>query len=286
MEITTQDLPTSYSGINNLFTRINITGLFSQGFTGKNIHVAFLDDYIRFDPHYLKDKELKVPRVYQPYQFYGPKNHATLMAFIVGANNLGLKYGNKTGIAPGVKIASYSSEIIHYDSIIHARENLGVSIVNISLQGITPRQLRFGFSNVDKSFKQTAVVVIAGNGRQQEPTSMATGLHENYYPEHGNIIVTVALDYRGQLTSKSRKCGKTRLFCVGVPSNGATSTTAPVVTGALALLMEAVPGLEVQKYIQALLKTASHADDPNEETGMGLINVDEAHKWLLNNQER
>ncbi len=213
--------------------------MMALGYTGKDIRVAIIDEKIRFDPHYLKNKELEVD---SKYRAYAGGQHATLVAFIVGANNLGEKYGNKVGISPGVKIANYSSESIHYYSILHARENLGISIANISMEGLTPQQLRLGFGEVDSNFADTAIVVIAGNGSNKEATSMATGLPENYYPEHGNIIVTVAVDESGQLTPKSKRCGNTRLFCVAVPSNGATSTTAPVVTGALALLMEAVPG--------------------------------------------
>ena len=116
---------------------------------------------------------------------------------------------------------------------------------------------------------------------------MAKDLQENYRPENGNIIVVVATGPDGKkLTTKSSKCGKTRNFCVAVPSLGATSQTAPIVTGALALLMEAVPNLPVKTYVQAILENAKDFGSPKDETGVGLLDVDAAYNWLLKNHHQ
>lgn len=253
----------SSSGINNIFDLINAKTMINAGWTGKNINAAVVDTGIDFENELLKNKELKIDDI----QFSPPNNleHGTNTALILA------------GISPDLKIASYW-DIGTHEAIEHAKK-LDVKIANVSIVGQAPASLHFGFN---EDIADIAVVVIAGNDEQQE-TTMAKNLGNNYYPEHKNIIVTVAVDSRGNLTPQSSACGKTKNFCVAVPSLGATSETAPIVSGALAMLMEAHPGLTAENYVEAILKTASTSHAPNNKTGMGMLNVGAAYQYLISN---
>lgn len=65
------------------------------------------------------------------------------------------------------------------------------------------------------------------------------------------------------------------------PRNG-TSFSAPLVAGAVCLLIQARPNFTPQMIRQALLETADNALTPNNTYGWGIINVDSAIKWGVN----
>ena len=76
------------------------------------------------------------------------------------------------------------------------------------------------------------------------------------------------------------------MFCVAVPSPDYTAKGTPIVSGALALLMQARPGLPVRKYVRAILETASHSQEPEDLTGRGLLNVEAALQWLYRDSDQ
>jgi PKD repeat protein len=61
-----------------------------------------------------------------------------------------------------------------------------------------------------------------------------------------------------------------------------TSLSTPLVAGAAVLLVQARPNFTPQMIRQALMETADHADNPDNDYGWGIINLDAALSWGAN----
>ncbi len=267
----------SYNGVESTFDRIHANSLHKAGYLGKDILIAFYDvDRINFERTELKHTVLPGREI-----LAGVEGHATQMALIAaGAVNT---QGN-IGIAPQAKISSdpLDEHLIKIVSNSILGRNLLAAQYTMPPGGVSPGVF---LNPPDPAVVDNIYVIIAGNSGPGVNTNMGFGIPDNYYPVHGNIIVTVAVDENNRITTTSSSCGiKTHLFCIAVPSPGPTSPTAPIVSGAIALLMEAVPGRPLNQYVHAILNTATPLPDssPNE-TGVGLLNVEAAWNYLRAN---
>jgi subtilisin family serine protease len=208
---------------------------------------------------------------------YSNGEHGTGMAKILAGS---LNTLNNLGMASHARLIPYSSESSgsYTRHLVHAL-SLGAKIANISLQDLTLRYFGWGGVPMFSILQDILLVVIAGNGGSDHPTRMESEHTAPFDTEYGNVIVTVAVDESNHLTSASSRCGHTQRFCIAAPAVGPTSPTAPIVSGAAALLMEAVPGRPIRDYANAILETATPLGSP-EETGRGLLNVDAALRYL------
>ena len=265
---------TSYNGVPDTFERTQIDRLKERGLTGRNIVIRLRDE---------THPDLRHPLLQHTRLAYEPiqtdaylSGHALGMALIAaGAPSP----QSQEGVAPEIKIITDE----------HLAEQNGVNpvIVSDSIDGSNlimscDYQMPHQGSNELRppvNPPTNIYVVIAGNGGHQNPTNMAWRISPGHIPHWQNIIITVAVDRNNRLTSTSNACGNTERFCIGVPSNGTTSETAPIVTGTLALLMEAHPGRPLSDYVNAILETATPL--PNQwETGRGLLNAEAADQYL------
>jgi hypothetical protein len=256
----------SYNGVESTFDRIHVNSLHKAGYRGDKTVIEFMDQGpIDFSHNELKHTVIDGKTL--PDRFgRGPSTHATGMALTAcGAINS----SGAVGIAPLAKIVTDGS----------------ASIVNYSLDTLTWSAMSIGYGiSLSGSLEylpgdpahEKIHVVIAGNEGPKQPTRMAFKVPKGFYPKDGNIIVTVAVDNNNQLTSSSSNCGETKRFCIAVPSPGPTSPTAPIVSGAIALLMEAERDRPLQRYVQAILDSATPLANPPEQTGVGLLNVEAA----------
>jgi subtilisin family serine protease len=300
---------TSYDGVASSFDRIGVRPVHAQGLTGQGVTVAIIDDGIDFRDPALQGKEVPggatrvaivndtdpsglsgtlafyngvtvridpTPEYDVPLYLSG--GHGTVMAKILAGS---LNISNNLGMAPEAHLIPYSMSYAGYGvKLVHAL-SLGAKIASMSICPVWMRQFCWCSSSIPV-LQNILIVVIAGNHDDAHPnaaSAMGSGHIAPFDTEYGNVIVTVAVDESNHLTSVSNRCGHTQRFCIAVPAAGPTSPTAPIVSGAAALLMEAVPGRPIRDYANAILETATPLGSP-EETGRGLLNVDSALRYL------
>lgn len=141
------------------------------------------------------------------------------------------------------------------------------------------------------------------------PANRGSGLyteHDGRYDFSGldcMLVAVVAVDRANRIADFSNRCGVARDWCVAAPGVGILSTISPVspdvtpeqartgyatmdgtsmatphVSGALALMLEAFPGLDPRAIVQILFSTADDLGAPGVDAiyGHGLINVGRA----------
>jgi hypothetical protein len=191
---------------------------------------------------------------------------------------LGKAYNKRIGVAP----STLFMPIVGLGTVRSANQvqsDTGIRFFSMSLVDVSFSSI---FRNGDNSPEDMLFVIIAGNGMGQE-----SKLAEGFADEHGDlspIIITVAVDERGNLTKKSSRCGKTKPICLAVPALELSSPTAPTVIGVAALLQQAFPTANSRQIRTALLEGVTQLPD-SELTGVGMLNGYKAYlrlKELLN----
>ncbi|MGC9525570.1 MAG: S8 family serine peptidase [Limnospira sp.] len=193
--------------------------------------------------------------------------HGTHIAGTIAAADDGFGI---TGVAPGAQImpvrvldsegAAAPNEVA--TGIYYAVDN-GADIINLSLGGNFPsppeeRAIEFAVE------RGVAVVMAAGNSYSSAPAYPA------YYAKDNGIAVG-AVDAGGNLVSFSNRAGEVPLDYVGAPGQAIYSTTpnntyswydgtsmaTPHVSGTVALMLSANPGLSVEQVENILIETAN-----------------------------
>lgn len=280
----------SYNGVDDTFERIHVERLMYDH-SGRGI-LVHIDDVDRIDFNHPQLGWRFLHSDYDSTGHVGHSGHATSMALILAGSRDSTGH---TGIAPGVKTISTGRAYFPLitgragvQPVIRTSSVLGNNLGTCGYTGAYP-----GWLEPTVSPPPHIYVIIAGNNGPSVETDAANRLDawawpgrplplsasDFYYPSEGNIIVTVAVDSSNHITTSSSRCGKTRRFCIAVPSPGTTSETAPIVTGVLALLMEAVPGKTLRQYVDAVLRTATPLSNPDQ-TGVGLLNAQAAWDYL------
>jgi hypothetical protein len=188
---------------------------------------------------------------------------------------------------------SSSGGCSHYDTDIAravdvAREN-GAKVINISLGG--PSIEGVLLQALTRAAEAGIVVVIsAGNESEQDPQGFAQ--QAAVRASSGNVIIAGAVDRSKQLASFSNWAGEYSAFYlsalgVGVFTIGTdggrdrvdgTSFSAPIISGAAALLASAFPNLSGAQIVEILLKSADDAGAPgvDKQYGHGVLNIPRA----------
>ncbi len=289
-----KDSEKNYYVVSNYKSLINLEKILPQNeyFLNK-IHIAVLDDATFYNDPLLVNKYLNHNPVYWdkingfiPLETNNPDSHGYAVSKII-AGDFDYTTGQE-GILPKAKIAFYSAVP---DSIIpnlqHAvRQSKTESAINIRIANIS-------FSNVNMGHLNSGVgdfrdiILVAAAGNDESGNHINTSLSEyrafDEIPPYNNILVAVAVNENNHLTSVSKRCGETRNYCVGIPVSNYTGKAAPILTGVLAQLMAEEPEHLASDYVNAILKTALNGDNPNGDSGAGLINVKNAKLYLRNN---
>jgi uncharacterized protein len=290
-------LLSSYCGTWDLFRRINLASSLINTYEGKGINIAVFDSGINFSSPNLSSNQ-SIPgggillddqtagyNISDEDRLYTEGGHGTHMAAILqGIRNKELYQG----IAPQTKILPMSDWFAtsYVQNLEYLSTHKAINIISSSLHASFSDIL---FKGDETKNPNAILVIIAGNNTvygktettnlEQDLPLSTTGSLEDL-PIFKKLIVTVAVDWKNELTPQSKRCGKLAPVCIAVPSTGATSPTTPIVVGALALLMEAFPGHKVEIYQKAILETATPLNSAFTETGVGLLNVQGAFDYI------
>lgn len=267
--------------------QIHARAVWNQGYQGENIIVGVIDGMVDTTHNQIRNN-IAFSQQFNSQINDPEKNiHGTHVAGIIAADP---QLGPASGIAPKAKIAagqfinnegagSVGEAILAMNTVV----NFGAKIINLSWGGAPcVDNLREAMS--DLSGRGILLITAAGNEATNSdirPTYPANFLAFNQL----NIAAT---GFNDLLTSFSNRGYKSvhvaapgQTIYSTTPNNtiqamDGTSMSAPVVAGAAALLMSAVPEANAQQVKQALMKTV---DIPGQylqtQTG-GRVNVEKA----------
>lgn len=227
--------------------------------------------------------------------------HGTAVASIIaGARNDAATQGmafNSTIVmmkadAPGS--CPSSCYFVNIADAIDAARLAGARVINLSIGG----EARSDIADAVRRAAQAGIVIVigAGNDGAANPTGLAQSIASE---APGQVIIVGALGSGeassisyDQMLSYSNRAGSSTsaylsapgyLINVVVPSGGVdqlsgTSFSAPVVSGAIALLAEAFPNLSARQLVQLLMDTADDIGSTGADSvyGRGRLNVGRA----------
>lgn len=190
-------------------------------------------------------------------------------------------------------------------------ESMGVDVVNSSLgysdwyrfsdlDGETAKITKAANLAVEKG---VVVVIAAGNMGSSQSDGLGLQGHINPPADGFDVLAVGAVDLQGKVVGFSSRGPtydgriKPDLMALGmnvvvadagsenayIPMNG-TSMASPLVAGVAVLLLQAFPNATARQIIEALRKTASLADSPDNDYGYGIVNAQAAYDFLLAGQ--
>lgn len=202
--------------------------------------------------------------------------HGTHVAGIVAAEYNG---SGMHGIAPGVEIASVNFVADSYTGDLSADViNTGATVINNSWgtvddngDTVDSALVNFEIEQIISSNQNIVMVFAAGNDSDTQPSYPARNADydsDDPFDFNGQMLAVVATD-NGSLASFSDSCGSIN-NCLAAPGtniysttnnggyglNSGTSMSAPVVSGAAAILQSAWPSLTGAQVVTILLDTA------------------------------
>lgn len=275
--------------------QMNVKHMWKNGYTGKGVKIAILDSGCAIENELLKDKIIHYCNMTKDDN--GDDNivtdylgHGTHVAGLIAGNNFKDKF---MGIAPDAELLIYKvidkDGLASYDMIargIYAAITRGVDLINISLAG------KFEADEIHEAIKQAnkmGVSVICSSGNGGDGSAETTELH---FPGCYDEVIQV-----GAINDKKKmaKFSDSNLYvdCVAYGCNvlstcvydnflvlSGTSQSAPLVTGAMALLKQYANEeygrklSEVEMYSLLVKNTKSLPNTDRRLQGHGYIYLD------------
>lgn len=285
--------------------QIHCRDAFTMGLTGKGVGVAVLDTGIfphrDFDRRIIGFADMVNHRI-GPYDDCG---HGTHISGIIGGSG-GVSDGRYQGMAPGcsliaVKVldrkgnGSASDVLAGIAWILERKEKLGIRLINISVGSYGKRGMSENSAlvkGVDRAWDAGLVVVVAAGNNGPGRMSITT-------PGISRKVITVGcsdddmevvvggnrmVDYSGRGPTAACVCkpdvvapGCGVVSCSSwkdryVIKSG-TSMSTPIVTGAIALLLEKYPEMSNRDVKLKLMESSRDIGLPRNQQGWGLLDV-------------
>ncbi|HYW15489.1 MAG TPA: S8 family peptidase, partial [Allosphingosinicella sp.] len=275
---------------------------YNRGATGRGVKIAIVDSGInpnlpefagRIDP---ASRDVAASRGISDTEGHGTAVAAVAAAARDGVGMMGVAFdstimsfntSDPTDCSEEDGCQHSSADIVR--AIDLAREN-GAKVINISLGGGDP-SISVNNAIVRAAASGILVVMSAGNSGKE-----ATGANPEAFAlsasSAGNVIIAGSMDSGRLLADSSNRAGTgaaVYLTAIGVrvraPNHlgesylwSGTSFSAPVISGAAALLAGAFPHLTGQQIVQILLGSADDAGAPGTDGvfGRGILNIDRA----------
>ena len=285
---------------------IHCDGVSDLGLTGKGVGVAILDTGVY--PHQdFMDRELIFRDMLKKRTFpYDDNGHGTHIAGIIGGNGQASS-GRFRGVAPECRLIcvkvldhrgnGFSSDVLAgLGWVERHREKYGIRIINISVGSLT----RKGMSEesalvrgVDAAWDAGFVVVVAaGNNGPGRRTITTPGISRKVITvgcsdddKEVDVAGNRMIDYSGRGPTGACICkpdlvapGSGIVSCAarrnGYMVKSGTSMSTPLVSGALALLLEKHPGLSNRDVKLRLRERCVDLGLPRNQQGWGLLDVE------------
>ena len=284
---------------------IHCEDLDTMGLTGAGVGVAVLDTGIYphedFENRIMAFKDF-VRRRPGPYDDNG---HGTHIAAMIGGNGAS-SGGRYRGVAPGcgliaVKVLDFRGNGFASDVLAGLRwirenkEKYGIRVVNISVGSLSRKDMSENsvlVRGVDAAWDDGLVVVVAagnhGPGRMTITTPgisrkvITVGCSDDY--KEVEVMGNRMVDYSGR--GPTMACiskpdlvapGSGIISCCNQPGQympkSGTSMSTPLVSGAVALLLERYPQMTNRDVKLRLIERAVDMGRPHNQQGWGLLNV-------------
>lgn len=298
---------------------VGLLDFHAQGFTGENVLVAVFDNgYLEVDElegmsHLFKDARILATRDYVDgdntlYHSCTHCKHGTYVFSILAANDTA---SGLVGSAPGAEYILFRTE--NDDSETRQEEDnwlaaaefadsMGAQVFNTSLgyYFFDEGEEDYQFSDLDG---ETSIITRAGDiaasrGIIVVNSAGNSGQRGLNMPADGDSVLAIgAVDQCEEVTSFSSvgptadgrikpdlsAMGRSNFFLrnTGALARGSgTSFSSPIVAGLSACLLQAAPYASSTQIYQAMRRTASFADQPNNSIGYGIPNAGSALEFL------
>lgn len=285
---------------------IQVHGEHPDGLTGKGIGVAVLDTgcypHDDFQNRILAFTDI-VQRHIDPYD---DNSHGTHVCGIIGGGGLASS-GRFKGIAPGcnlipVKVLDqrgngYASDVLTgLRWIRENREALRIRIVNISVGSLSRKGMGENSAlvkGVNDAWDDGLIVVVAAGNMGPKRNSITTpGISRKVITigcsdddREVNVMGSKMVDYSGRGPTDACICkpdlvapGASIVCCSNkngrYTAKSGTSMATPLVTGALALLLEKYPQLSNRDVKLRLRERCTDLGLPQNQQGWGLLNIE------------
>ncbi len=277
-----------------------------MGLTGKGVGVAVLDTGLF--PHQDFDNRIigfadMVGHRPGPYDDCG---HGTHICGIIGGSGM-LSDGRYQGMAPGcglvaVKVLDqkgngYAADVLAgIEWILERKDALGIRIINISVGSYGKKGMSENSAlvrGVNRAWDAGLVVVVAaGNNGPRRMTVTTPGISRKVITvgcsdDDMEVIVggNRMIDYSGRGPTAACICkpdlvapGCSVVSCASRPGSYAiksgTSMSTPIVSGAIALLLEKYPDLTNRDVKLKLMESSRDIGLPKNQQGWGLLDVE------------
>lgn len=284
---------------------IHCSGAYRLGLTGKGVGVAVLDTGIY--PH--RDFENRIAAFsdmvkHKPLP-YDDNGHGTHISGIIGGSGLSSD-GRYQGVAPGCSLISvkvldhkgngYASDVLAgLKWIERHREEYRIRIINVSVGSYTKKGMSEDSAlvkGVDAAWDAGFVVVVAagnnGPGRYTITTPgisrkvITVGCSDDY--KEVDVAGSRMIDYSGRGPTSACVCkpdivapGSSIVSCAsrqgGYTVKSGTSMSTPLVSGAVALLLEKYPYMTNKDVKLHLREKAVDLGLPRNQQGWGMLDV-------------
>lgn len=286
--------------------RIQIHCEDTGGLTGRGIGVAVLDTgcFLHEDfEHRVIDFSDMVQKRLLPYDDNGHGSH--ICGIIGGSGQAG--NGRYRGVAPGCSLISvkvldrrgngFASDVLAGLRYIRDnRERLGIRIVNISVGSLSRKSMGENSALVrgvnDAWDDGLVVVVAAGNMGPKRGTITTPGISRKVITvgcsddnKEVNVMGNRMVDYSGRGPTGSCICkpdvvapGASVMSCANqsgrYTAKSGTSMATPLVSGAIALLLEKYPDMSNRDVKLRLRERCTDLGLPQNQQGWGLLDVE------------